>query len=75
MDPKSTTESWALAGPGSCLQRLVFRELLKSRVELQIFDRWHMITSTVSREFISGILKGQLPVERCICWCPPMKFS
>ena len=31
--------------------------------------------STVSRKFISGILRGQLAVERCICWCPTMKFG
>lgn len=52
MDPKSTTESRALAGPGGCLQRLVFRELLKSRAELQIFDCWHTITSA------TGIIFG-----------------
>jgi hypothetical protein len=42
---------------------------------------WHsayglsLLTSTVSRKFISSILKGQLSDERCVCWCPTMKFG
>jgi hypothetical protein len=61
-------------GPHKTARFRLHRRLVRRREEVS-HTLFFSFPSTVSRKFISGILRRQLSLARYVCWCPTMKFG